>query len=66
MNTIDFEVRQAEAGGYCARALGYSIFTEADTLEELHRNVREAIDCHFDETMKAPGLIRLHQGVSSK
>ena len=33
--------------------------TEADTLEELRRNVREAVECHFDEGT-APKLIRLH------
>ncbi len=60
MSEIIFEVQEAEEGGYCARALGYSIFTEADTLDELHKNVREATDCHFDETMDAPKLIRLH------
>jgi predicted RNase H-like HicB family nuclease len=60
MSEIIFEVREAEEGGYCARALGCSIFTEADTMEELRRNVREATDCYFDETMEAPKVIRLH------
>ncbi len=58
---IIFEVREDEAdGGYTARALGHSIFTEADTLEELRKNVREAADCHFDEDAEAPKIIRLH------
>ena len=61
VSEIIFEVRQDEAdGGYVARALGYSIFTEGDTLEDLRRNVKEATDCYFDETMEAPQLIRLH------
>lgn len=47
-------------GGYTARALGYSIFTEADTIDELRANVREATDAFFDETMRAPKVIRLH------
>lgn len=56
-----FEVRDDEAdGGYTARALGYSIFTQADTLEELRTNVREAADAVFDESMEAPKIIRLH------
>jgi hypothetical protein len=38
-----FEVRDAEEGGYCARALGHGIFTEAETWEELRENVLEAI-----------------------
>jgi predicted RNase H-like HicB family nuclease len=60
MSEIIFEVQDAEEGGYHARALGYSIFTEADTMDELHKNVREATDCYFDETMEAPKVIRLH------
>lgn len=56
-----FEVHEEEIdGGYTARALGYSIFTQAETLEELRHNVREAVDCHFDESMPAPKIIRLH------
>lgn len=58
---IIFEVREDEAdGGYAARALGHSIFTEAETLEELRQNVREAADCHFDGDAAAPRIIRLH------
>jgi hypothetical protein len=38
-----FEVRDAEEGGYCVRALGHGIFTEAETWEELRANVLEAI-----------------------
>ena len=60
MSEIIFEVQEAEEGGYAARALGFDIFTEANTIAELHKNVREATDCHFDETMEAPKLIRLH------
>jgi predicted RNase H-like HicB family nuclease len=40
--------------------LGYSIFTEADTIDELRDNVREATDAFFDETMETPKVIRLH------
>ena len=59
MNEIFFLVEEAPDGGYAAKALGESIFTEADTLEELHANVRDAVRCHFDEG-KAPKIIRLH------
>jgi predicted RNase H-like HicB family nuclease len=44
-----FEVRDSEEGGYCARALGYGIFTEAETWEELRENVLEAISVHFED-----------------
>lgn len=61
MTEIIFEVSEDDIdGGYSASALGYGIHTEGETLEELRRNVKEAVGCYFDETMKRPGLIRLH------
>jgi hypothetical protein len=48
MNEIIFIVEAADEGGYIARALGAAIFTEADDLQTLHENVREAVKCHFD------------------
>ena len=57
VNEIIFVVENAPEGGYSARALGESIFTEADDLEELHRNVREAVLCHFGE-VAAPKAVR--------
>ena len=61
MSEIIFEVSEDEIdGGYSASALGYGINTEGDTLEELRRNVKEAVECYFDETMARPGVIRLH------
>lgn len=59
MNEIIFHVQQADEGGYVARALGQSIFTEADTLAELRVAVQDAVRCHFDEG-DAPRIIRLH------
>jgi len=59
MNEILFLVETAPEGGYTARALGETIFTEADNLEDLHRQVRDAVICHFEEG-QAPRLIRLH------
>ena len=49
----------AAEGGFNARALGEPIFTDADTLEELKENVREAVACHFEPDDK-PSVIRLH------
>ena len=61
VSEIIFEVSEDEIdGGYSANALGYGIHTQGDTIEELRRNVKEAVDCYFDETMKRPTLIRLH------
>jgi hypothetical protein len=59
MNEVIFLVEEAPEGGYTARALGVSIFTEADTLPELHAQVRDAVRCHFDGG-QAPKVIRLH------
>ena len=61
MSEIIFEVIEDEIdGGYSASALGYGIHTEGETVEDLRRNVKEAVECYFDETMERPGLIRLH------
>ena len=59
MNEIIFLVEDAPEGGFVARALDASIYTEADSLEVLHQNVREATDCHFEPENK-PKIIRLH------
>ena len=59
MNELIFVVEEAPEGGYIARALGQSIFTEADTLAELPGKVREAVRCHFEEG-HAPKVVRLH------
>jgi hypothetical protein len=59
MTEIIFLVEEAAEGGYTARALGESIFTEADDLEGLERNVRDAVRCHFDEEER-PRMVRLH------
>ena len=58
---IIFEVSEDELDGGCsASALGFGIHTQGDTLDELRRNVREAVDCYFDEAMERTRLIRLH------
>jgi hypothetical protein len=59
MNEIIFLVTDAPEGGFCARALGESIFTEAETLDELRCNIRDAVACHFNDG-EAPAVIRLH------
>ena len=58
---IIFVITEDEVdGGYSASALGYGIHTQGDSLEEIRRNVREAFDCYFDESMERPNVIRLH------
>ena len=59
MSEIVFLVEEAAEGGFSARALGESIFTQATTLEELREEVRDAVRCHFNEG-QGPAVIRLH------
>ena len=59
MDEIIFLVADALEGGYTARALGASIVTEADDLDGLREQVRDAVRCHFDEGQR-PKVIRLH------
>ncbi len=57
---IIFSVQESPEGGYEARALGFSIFTQADTLDELKVKIRDAVACHFENGDK-PSVIRLHR-----
>ncbi len=59
MTEIVFLVEEAPEGGLTARALGASIFTEADDMPSLYANVRDAVRCHF-EPEHLPKVIRLH------
>ncbi len=56
---VIFMVEDSPEGGYEARALGHSIYTHADSIEELRTMVRDAVSCHFDESDR-PSVIRLH------
>jgi len=55
-----FEVRDADEGGFYARALGHSIFTQGETWDELRANVVEAASLHFEEDAVRPRLVQLH------
>ncbi len=59
MNELIFLVEEAPEGGYTARALGESIFTEADDVAALEVNIRDAVRCHFEEDA-VPRVVRLH------
>ncbi len=59
MTEIIFVVEDSDEGGYTAKALGYSIYTEGESLEELKENIREAVRCHFEEPDR-PRVARLH------
>jgi predicted RNase H-like HicB family nuclease len=55
-----FEIRDAEEGGYYARALGHGIFTEADTWDDLRANLLEAVSLHFEDATTRPRLVQMH------
>ena len=59
MNEIIFLVEEDIEGGYVAKALGESIITQGETLEELKKNIKDAVNFHFEENQK-PKIIRLH------
>lgn len=59
MSEVVFLVEEDPEEGYTARALGESIFTEANTIEELKAMIRDAVQCYFEEADR-PKVIRLH------
>ena len=46
---IVFQVRESPEGGYEARAVGYSIFSQGDGWDDLIYMMRDAVLCHFDD-----------------
>lgn len=46
---VIFIVEESVDGGYEARAAGFPIFTQGETIDELKSNIVEAVSCHFDE-----------------
>lgn len=59
MSEVVFVVEESDEGGFTAVAVGQSIVTEADSVQELRDHVRDAVHCHYDEA-EIPKLIRLH------
>ena len=60
MTEIVFLIEDDVDGGYIARALGESIFTQADDIENLKEMLRDAVRCHFPNEQMRPKIIRLH------
>ena len=60
MSELIFMVEEDVEGGYSASALGHSIHTQGETLEELKAMIREAVLCFFDEDADRPAVVRLH------
>lgn len=58
MEELIFMVEESPEGGFIAKGLGVSIYTQADTIEALKIAVVDAVHCHYDEVKKR--IIRLH------
>ncbi len=58
MTGIIFIVEESAEGGFEAKALGESIFTNGESIDELKINIKEAIKCHFEKD--PPEIVRLH------
>jgi len=60
MSELVFLIEDDPDGGLTARALGEAIFTEAESMEELRHNIRDAVLCHFEDESGRPKVVRLH------
>jgi len=60
MNEIIFMIEEDLEGGFNAHALGHSIFTEAENIDELKKNIIDALNCHFEKKSDIPKIIILH------
>lgn len=58
MQELIFIVEESDEGGYTAKGLGISIFTQAETISDLKKEIIDAVHCHFDDNKKR--IIRLH------
>ena len=60
MKEIFFLVEEDIESGYTAKAIGESIFTEAEALPELRLNIEEALECHFDNFADRLKIVHLY------
>ncbi len=58
MEEIIFLVEESPEGGYIAKGLGVSIYTQADTIDALKNALIDSVHCHFDDEKRR--IIRLH------
>jgi hypothetical protein len=58
MCEVLFLIEAMDDGGFLARAVGQSIYTQADDVGALLHQIMDAVHCHFDEG-KAPQRILL-------
>jgi hypothetical protein len=55
-----FLVEEDPQGGLTAKAIGESIFTQGETLDEIKANIKDALSCHYERKEDIPACIRLH------
>jgi len=60
MKELIFEVIEDPTGGFTASALGFGIHTQGDSVEDLKAQLREAVDCYFEDGDERPSVVRLH------
>lgn len=60
MKEIVFEILEDPEGGFTASAIGCGIHTQGENVEDLKAQLREAVDCYFDESQERPSVVRLH------
>jgi predicted RNase H-like HicB family nuclease len=60
LRELIFVIEEDPEGGYNAEALGVSIITQGDSVEELKKNILDAIKCHFENEEEIPKIIKLH------
>jgi len=52
---VKMEVYQ-DGDTWCARGIGEDIFTQAETADELFRNIKEAVAVHFENGTQTPEI----------
>lgn len=60
MKELMFLFHKAEEGGYYAEAVGVGIFAEGETMEDLKQDIKNGIECYYDNSNEAPSLAYLH------
>ena len=58
MEELIFIVEESLEGGFIAKGVGVSIYTQGDSIETLKTALIDAVHCHFDDQKRR--LIRLH------
>jgi len=46
---------------WCARGIGEDIFTQGNTLDDLHQNIQEAVSAHFGESEESITILTLSE-----